>query len=79
MPNIFRIKRGLLSTIPNGTVAEPLFTTDTYDLYVGKGDGTNQRFQKYIASGATTQIIRGDGSLYTFPLSITSPSNGQVL
>jgi hypothetical protein len=55
-----------------------LFTTDTFDLYIGNGT-TNTRFQKYIASGATTQILRGDGSLYTFPLAISSPSNGQVL
>lgn len=79
MPNTLRIKRGLAAGLPNGTVAEPLFTIDTYDLYIGKGDGTNQRFQKYIASGATTQILRGDGSLYSFPLNISSPTNGQVL
>ncbi|MFY7885560.1 MAG: hypothetical protein ACOVOV_12045, partial [Dolichospermum sp.] len=55
-----------------------MFTTDTFDLYIGNGTG-NTKFQKFIASGATTQIIRGDGSLYTFPLAISSPSNGQVL
>lgn len=79
MPNTLRIKRGQSASLPNGTVAEPLFTIDTYELYIGKGDGTNQRFQKYIASGSTSQILRGDGSLYTFPLNISSPTNGQVL
>jgi len=58
-----RIKRGPSSTLPNGAQGEALFTTDTYDLYIGKGDGTNQRFQKYITSGTASQFIKGDGSL----------------
>ena len=78
MANTLRFKRGLASGIPTALAGEPLFTTDTFDLYIGNGT-TNTRFQKYIASGATTQILRGDGSLYTFPLAISSPSNGQVL
>ena len=78
MANTLRFKRGLVAGIPTGVAGEPLFTTDTFDLYIGNGT-TNTRFQKYIASGATTQILRGDGSLYTFPLAISSPSNGQVL
>jgi hypothetical protein len=78
MANTLRFKRGLASGIPTAAAGEPLFTTDTFDLYIGNGT-TNTRFQKYIASGATTQILRGDGSLYTFPLAISSPSNGQVL
>jgi hypothetical protein len=78
MANTLRFKRGLVATIPTALAGEPLFTTDTFDLYIGNGT-TNTRFQKYIASGATTQILRGDGSLYTFPLAISSPSNGQVL
>jgi hypothetical protein len=78
MANTLRFKRGLASGIPTAAAGEPLFTTDTFDLYIGNGT-TNTRFQKYIASGATTQILRGDGSLYTFPLAISSPSTGQVL
>ena len=78
MANTLRFKRGLASGLPTGAAGEPLFTTDTFDLYIGNGTG-NTRFQKYIASGATTQILRGDGSLYTFPLAISSPSTGQVL
>jgi hypothetical protein len=78
MANTLRFKRGIASGIPTALAGEPLFTTDTFDLYIGNGT-TNTRFQKYIASGATTQILRGDGSLYTFPLAISSPSNGQVL
>ena len=78
MANTLRFKRGLVSGIPTAALGEPLFTTDTFDLYIGNGT-TNTRFQKYIASGATTQILRGDGSLYTFPLAISSPSAGQVL
>lgn len=78
MANTLRFKRGLVSGIPTAALGEPLFTTDTFDLYIGNGTG-NTRFQKYIASGATTQILRGDGSLYTFPLAISSPTNGQVL
>jgi len=80
-----RIKRGPASTLPNGAQGEALFTTDTYDLYIGKGDGTNQRFQKYIASGTTSQYLRGDGSLETHNLdsltdvAISSPTNNQVL
>jgi len=69
MANTLRFKRGLASGIPTALAGEPLFTTDTFDLYIGNGT-TNTRFQKYIASGATTQILRGDGSLYTFPLAI---------
>ena len=78
MANTLRFKRGLVSGIPTAALGEPLFTTDTFDLYIGNGT-TNTRFQKYIASGTTSQILRGDGSLYTFPLNISSPSNGQVL
>ena len=78
MANTLKFKRGLVAGIPTAALGEPLFTTDTFDLYIGNGTG-NTRFQKYIASGATTQILRGDGSLYTFPLAISSPSNGQVL
>jgi hypothetical protein len=78
MANTLRFKRGLASGIPTALAGEPLFTTDTFDLYIGNGTG-NTRFQKYIASGTTVQVIRGDGSLYNFPLDIVSPSNGQVL
>jgi hypothetical protein len=78
MANTLKFKRGLLAGLPTAAAGEPLFTTDTFDLYIGNGT-TNTRFQKYIASGATTQILRGDGSLYTFPLAISSPSAGQVL
>jgi hypothetical protein len=78
MANTLRFKRGLASGIPTGVAGEPLFTTDTFDLYIGNGT-SNTRFQKYIASGTTSQLLRGDGSLYTFPLAISSPTNGQVL
>jgi len=63
MANTLKIKRGTAATIPQGQLAEPLFTTDTYDLYIGKGSGGNQRFQKYIASGTSSQFLKGDGSL----------------
>lgn len=58
-----QLKRGLLASLPNGSVGEPLFTTDTFDLYVGKGDGTNVKLQKFIASGSSSQFLKGDGSL----------------
>jgi len=77
MPNTLKIKRGTAATIPNGQLAEPLFTSDTYDLYIGKGNGTNQRFQKYIASGTSSQFLKGDGSLdsntYQTALTFSSP------
>ena len=78
MANTLKFKRGLLAGLPAAAEGEPLFTTDTADLYIGTSTGT-QKFQKFIASGATTQILRGDGSLFTFPLTISSPTNGQVL
>jgi hypothetical protein len=78
MANTLRFKRGLASGIPTAVAGEPLFTTDTFDLYIGNGT-TNTRFQKYIASGSTSQLLRGDGSLLTMPIVLTSPSNGQVL
>ena len=78
MANTLRFKRGLASGIPTGVAGEPLFTTDTFDLYIGNGT-TNTRFQKYIASGASTQLLRGDGSLLTMPIVLTSPANGEVL
>jgi len=77
MANTLKIKRGLASGIPQGQLAEPLFTTDTYDLYIGKGSGGNQRFQKYIASGTSSQFLKGDGSLdsntYQTALTFSSP------
>ena len=78
MANTLRFKRGLVATIPTAVAGEPLFTIDTFDLYIGNGT-TNTRFQKYIASGTTSQLLRGDGSLLTMPIVLTSPSNGQVL
>ncbi len=78
MANTLRFKRGLVATIPTAAAGEPLFTTDTFDLYIGNGTG-NTRFQKYIASGTTSQLLRGDGSLLTMPIVLTSPANGQVL
>jgi hypothetical protein len=78
MANTLRFKRGLASGIPTAVAGEPLFTTDTFDLYIGNGT-TNTRFQKYIASGTTSQLLRGDGSLLTMPIVLTSPANGQVL
>jgi hypothetical protein len=48
--------------LPTGSAGEPLFTTDTNDLYIGTG-ASNQRYQKYIASGSSSQFIKGDGSL----------------
>ena len=78
MANTLRFKRGLVATIPTAALGEPLFTTDTFDLYIGNGT-TNTRFQKYIASGTTSQLLRGDGSLLTMPIVLTSPANGQVL
>jgi hypothetical protein len=78
MANTLRFKRGLAAGIPTGVAGEPLFTTDTFDLYIGNGT-TNTRFQKYIASGTTSQLLRGDGSLLTMPIVLTSPANGEVL
>jgi len=71
MANTLRFKRGLAAGIPTGVAGEPLFTTDTFDLYIGTG-AANQRFQKYIASGTTLQYLRGDGSLATFPTNIVT-------
>ena len=71
MANTLRFKRGLVAGIPTGVAGEPLFTTDTFDLYIGNGT-TNTRFQQYIASGTTAQYLRGDGSLATFPTNIVT-------
>lgn len=32
-----QFKRGLKANLPNGAVGEPLYTTDTNELYVGTG------------------------------------------
>ena len=57
-----QLKRGASGSLPTGSAGEPLFTTDTNDLYIGTGSG-NQRYQKYIASGTSSQFLKGDGSL----------------
>jgi hypothetical protein len=76
MPNLLKLKRGAAASIPTGQLAEPLFTSDTYDLYIGTG-ASNQRFQKYIASGTSTQFLKGDGSLdstsYQTALTFSAP------
>jgi hypothetical protein len=79
MANTLRFKRGLTAGLPASVAGEPLFTTDTFDLYIGNGT-TNTRFQKYIASGTTAQYLRGDGSLATFPTNIVTGTgvSGQV-
>jgi len=73
-----QLKRGLTSALPTGSAGEPLFTTDTNDLYIGTG-AANQRYQKYIASGSSSQFLKGDGTLdsttYT-PTSRTLTING---
>ena len=79
MANTLRFKRGLAAGLPASVAGEPLFTTDTFDLYIGNGT-TNTRFQQYIASGTTAQYLRGDGSLATFPTDIVTGTgiSGQV-
>ena len=72
MANTLKIKRGTAATIPQGQLAKPLFTTDTYDLYIGKGSGGNQRIQNYIASGTSSQFLKGDGSLDSTTYQATS-------
>jgi len=76
MANTLKLKRGAAASIPTGQLAEPLFTSDTYDLYIGTG-ASNQRFQKYIASGTSSQFLKGDGSLdsntYQTALTFSSP------
>jgi hypothetical protein len=57
-----QLKRGASGSLPTGIAGEPLFTTDTNDLYIGTG-ASNQRYQKYIASGTSSQFLKGDGSL----------------
>ena len=57
-----QLKRGASGSLPTGSAGEPLFTTDTNDLYIGTG-ASNQRYQKYIASGTSSQFLKGDGSL----------------
>jgi hypothetical protein len=57
-----QLKRGASGSLPTGIAGEPLFTTDTNDLYIGTGSA-NQRYQKYIASGTSSQFLKGDGSL----------------
>ena len=78
MANTLKFKRGLLAGLPSAAVGEPLFTTDTFDLYIGTASGT-QKYQKFIASGTTSQLLRGDGSLLTMPIVLSSPANGEVL
>jgi Major tropism determinant N-terminal domain len=35
-----RFRRGIESTMPNGVVGEPLYTTDTNKLFIGQGEST---------------------------------------
>jgi len=72
-----QLKRGLLAALPIGISGEPLFTTDTNDLYIGNGT-SNQKFQKFIASGTSSQFIKGDGSLdsTTYQPLLTNPVTG---
>ena len=72
-----QLKRGLTSALPTGSAGEPLFTTDTNDLYIGTG-AANQRYQKYIASGSSSQFLKGDGSLdsTTYQPLLTNPVTG---
>ncbi|MFN7318775.1 MAG: hypothetical protein ACK5S6_04630, partial [bacterium] len=37
-----QLKRGASGSLPTGSAGEPLFTTDTNDLYIGTG-AANQR------------------------------------
>jgi hypothetical protein len=44
-----RIKRGLKNNMPNASVGEPIWTTDTKELYIG--DGESNTPIKIIGSG----------------------------
>jgi hypothetical protein len=72
-----QIRRGLLSALPIGISGEPLFATDTNDLYISNGTN-NQKFQKFIASGTSSQFLKGDGSLdsTTYQPLLTNPVTG---
>lgn len=39
MPNKIQLRRGLKSAIPTGASGEPLFATDTRELFIGTGSG----------------------------------------
>lgn len=72
-----QIRRGLLSALPIGISGEPLFATDTNDLYISNGT-TNQKFQKFIASGTSSQFLKADGSVdsTTYQPLLTNPVTG---
>lgn len=51
-----QIKRGLLAGLPIGASGEPLWTTDTFNLYIG--DGVTNHL---ISTGGTVTSISGSG------------------
>ena len=39
MPNKIQIRRGVKSAMPQGSAGEPLWASDTKELYMGTGSG----------------------------------------
>lgn len=56
MVNKIQLRRGLKSSMPTGSAGEPLFATDTRELYVGTGNGNVNMGGKAINSALSLSI-----------------------
>lgn len=48
-----QIKRGVAANLPTGASGEPLWTTDTFEFYIGDGTTNHQITRTFVASGAS--------------------------
>jgi hypothetical protein len=59
-----QIKRGAAGTIPTGATGEPLWTTDTHQLYIGTGSGN-------VLIGPNSSVLTTKGDIETFSTVVT--------
>lgn len=62
-----QLRQGLKSELPKGLLGEPLFCTDTNELYIGKGENNDSEKIGVATLDELTDVL------------IDSPSSGQVL
>lgn len=91
MSNTIKLKRGPKSTLPIGAEGEPLFTTDTSELFIGNGTDNikvlvessvlNDLFDVNISIASDGQILRYENSTSKWKnvdLPVTSPAGSNT-
>lgn len=66
MANKIQLRRGLKSSMPTGSAGEPLFATDTRELYVGTGSGNVNMGGSYWYRGTAMSGTSTTANAYSY-------------